>query len=149
MEYQECRIGRTFVARLEEGESLYEEIEGLAEKEYVQCASVLILGGIRRGGVVTGPANPDTLENLQPMVQRFEDARELVGVGTIFPCEGKPSLHLHAGIGREDKALVGCPRETADCFLILEVVLIEWVGLNAERVRDPETGFHLLTLLRG
>ncbi len=83
------------------------------------------------------------------MVQRFDDARELVGVGTLFPCEGKPSLHLHAGIGREDKALVGCPREKADCFLILEVVIIEWIGLNAERVRDPETGFHLLTLLRG
>jgi len=147
MEYQECKIGRTFVARLHEGDSIYEEIEGLAAKENVSCATVLALGGIRKGGVVTGPEDPNVLVGIKPMVQRFDDARELVGVGTLFPAEGKPSLHFHAGMGRGTEALVGCPREEARVFLILEVVVIEWVGLQAERLRDPETGFQLLTLM--
>jgi predicted DNA-binding protein with PD1-like motif len=71
----------------------------------------------------------------------------MVGVGTIFQSEGKPSLHFHAGIGRGDHALVGCPRESAECFLILEVIVIELLGLDASRVHDPQTGFHLLRLL--
>ena len=73
-------------------------------------------------------------------------AREIVGLGTLFQSEGKPSLHFHAGIGRGDHAIVGCPREQATCFLILEVVVIEWLGLEAERIPDPRTGFRLLTL---
>lgn len=149
MEYSECRIGRTFAARLRDGESIYAEIEKLAEKEGVQCASVLAVGGIRRGAVVTGPLNPDQPGNLQPMVQRFDDARELVGVGTLFPQNGKPSLHFHAGMGRGNESLVGCPRERAECFLILEVIIIEWLGLDARRDWDPATGFHLLRIFSG
>jgi predicted DNA-binding protein with PD1-like motif len=147
MDYGECRVSRTFVARLHDGESIYDEIEGLAAKENVRCATVLALGGIRKGGVVTGPKDPTSLVGIEPVVQRFDDAREIVGVGTIFPADGKPSLHFHAGMGRGETVLVGCPREEATCFLILEVVIIEWVGIEAERVRDPETGLQLLKIL--
>lgn len=149
MEYAECRMGRTFVARLYDGESIYEEVESIAAREGIACASVLALGGIRKGAVVTGPEDPDRLEGIRPMVQRFDDARELVGVGTVFPAEGKPSLHFHAGMGRGKEAIVGCPREEARVFLILEVVIIEWVGIDAQRLRDPETGFQLLSLMGG
>ena len=148
MEYQECKMGRTFVMRLSDGESIYDEVQGLAEKESVRCASVLAIGGIRKGGVVTGPEDPSSLQNIVAHVERFDDAREMVGVGTIFECEGKPLLHFHAGMGRGDGALVGCPRIEATCFLILEVVVMEWIGLDAERVADPETGFQLLKLGR-
>ena len=146
MEYQECKIGRTFVARLSDGDAIYEEIEGLAAREGVRCGSVLAVGGIRKAGVVTGPEDPSSLRGIVPHVERFDDARELLGVGTLFESEGKPSLHFHAGMGRGDHALVGCPREEATCFLILEVVVIEWLGLEAGRELDPETGFHLLRL---
>jgi predicted DNA-binding protein with PD1-like motif len=147
MQYSECRQGRTFVARLEDGEAIYDAIEKLAEREKIHAATVLAIGGVRRACVVTGPADPTTLRAIVPQVQRFDDAREIVGIGTIFQSQGRPSLHFHAGIGRGETALVGCPREGAECFLILEVVVIEWLGLDsAERLTDAESGFRLLDL---
>ncbi|MFP4381799.1 MAG: PPC domain-containing DNA-binding protein [Candidatus Sumerlaeia bacterium] len=146
MDYIECNMGRTFVARLYDGESVYDAVESLAAKENILSASVLALGGMRKAGVVTGPANPDDMTDLQPMVQRFDDAREMLGVGTIFQSEGKPLLHFHAGMGRGESAIIGCPREEAICFLIQEVVIIEWTGLDAERKLDADTGFRLLAL---
>ena len=148
MDYRECRIGRTFVARLRDGESIYDKIEGLAALEGIKSAAVLALGGIRKGGVVTGPQKPE-LENIVPNIERFDDARELVGVGTLFLGNGNPSLHFHAGIGRGKTALVGCPREEAICFLVLEVIIIELIGMDAQRMHDPESGFHLLNFLSG
>ena len=149
MQYQECRLGRIFVARLSDGESIYSEIEELAATEGIQSGMVFTVGGIRKGAVVTGPENPHSLKNIVTLVERFDDAREMVGFGTLFAADGKPTLHFHAAMGRGDKAIVGCPRIEADCFLILEVVIIELVGLNAERILDPETGFKLLQLLGG
>lgn len=146
MEYRACNLGRIFMARLRDGESIYDEIEGLAALEDVKSAVVFAIGGIRSGGVVTGPQNPN-LENIQPIIERFDDAREMVAIGTLFRANGHPSLHLHAGIGRGDKALVGCPREKADCFLVLEVLILEITGMDAERVYDPLTGFYLLSFL--
>ncbi len=145
MEYTQGSIGRIFVARLHEGESIYESIEGLAAIEGLKSAAVLAIGGIRSGKVVTGPQN--TAGPIIPHYEEFDDARELVGIGTLFTQEGHPSLHFHSGIGREDKALVGCPRAGMSVFLILEVIIIELLGINAERVIDPEMGVHLLKLI--
>ncbi|MDO8585428.1 MAG: DUF296 domain-containing protein [Armatimonadota bacterium] len=147
MEYSKGSLGRVFVARLREGESIYEAVEEIAAREGIGSAAVLAVGGMRSGKVVTGPESPTG--EIVPHHETFDDARELVGVGTLFPQNGKPSLHFHAGIGRGDKALVGCPRDGMSVFLILEVVIIELLGIGAERTLDPETGFHLLSILAG
>ncbi|UCC67262.1 MAG: hypothetical protein JSV79_08995, partial [Armatimonadota bacterium] len=78
-----------------------------------------------------------------------DDARELVGVGTVFPSDGKPTLHFHAGIGREDTALVGCPRAGMSVYLVLEVIIIELVGVQADRALDEESGLNLLKIVGG
>jgi predicted DNA-binding protein with PD1-like motif len=145
MDYTQGSLGRVFVARLHEGESVYDAVEEIARREGVQAAAVLAVGGMRRGGVVTGPESPTG--PIVAHVERFDDARELVGVGTLFPDADGPTLHLHAGLGRGDTALVGCPRVEMAVFLILEVIIIELLGINARREIDPETGFHLLSLL--
>jgi uncharacterized protein len=145
MEYAQGKLGRVFVARLMEGESVYDAVVEIAEKEKIASAAVLALGGMRAGRVVTGPENPTG--EIIPHVEEFNDAREMVAVGTLFPEEGKPSLHLHAGIGRGKTALVGCPREGMKTFLVLEVTIIEIADLDAERALDPESGFRLLRLM--
>ncbi|MBI2842850.1 MAG: DUF296 domain-containing protein [Armatimonadetes bacterium] len=144
MKYTQGSLGRVFVARLEDGESIYRAVEEIATKEDIKSAAVFAVGGIRSGKVVTGPVN--TTGKVVPHVEEFDDARELVGFGTLFQQEGKPSLHFHAGIGRRDKALVGCPRVAMSVYLILEVVIIELLGVEAERAMDPEFGVHLLSL---
>jgi predicted DNA-binding protein with PD1-like motif len=144
MHYTEGRLGRLFVARLDDGESVYGAVEQIARREGISAAAVLALGGMRAGKVVTGPERPSG--EVVPHVEEFDDARELVGLGTLFLREGEPSLHFHAGIGRGQDALVGCPRVAMSVYLVLEVVIIEMLEVNAQRVLDPLSGLHLLRI---
>jgi predicted DNA-binding protein with PD1-like motif len=145
MNYTQGRLGRVFVARLEDGESIYDAVTEIARREVVAAAAVLAVGGVRRAKVVTGPENPTG--KIVPHVEEFDDARELVGIGTLFLQDGAPSLHFHAGIGRGDSALVGCPRVEMSVFLVLEVVIIEMADVNAARVLDEASGLNLLRIL--
>jgi len=144
MRYTQGQLGRVFVARLEDGESVYEAVEEIAQREGVKAAAVFALGGMRKGKVVTGPEN--TTGKVIPHYEEFDDARELVGVGTVFLSDGKPTLHFHAGIGRGESALVGCPRAGMSVYLVLEVVIMELVSVAAERTYDPGSGLNLLTI---
>ncbi len=146
MNYTQGRLGRVFVARLEDGESVYDAVAEIAKKEAILAAAVLAVGGMRRGRVVTGPENPTG--KIVPHVEEFDDARELVGIGTVFLQDGAPALHFHAGIGRGDSALVGCPRVGMSVFLVLEVVIIEMLDLKADRAMDEASGLNLLRIVR-
>ena len=145
MKYTRGQLGRAFVARLEDGESVYDAVEEIAGREGITAAAVLAVGGMRKGKVVTGPENPTGA--VIPHYEEFDDARELVGVGTVFLNEGKPTLHFHAAIGRGDSALVGCPRAGMSVYLVLEVVIIELVGVAAERAYDAGSGLGLLRIV--
>ena len=144
MKYTKGSLGRVFVARLQDGEPIYDSILEIADREDIKSAAVLAVGGIRSGTVVTGPES--TTGKVVPRTTSFDDARELVGFGTIVPLDGKPSLHFHAGIGNEEHVMVGCPRIAANVYLVLEVVIIEMVGIDATREFDPEYGVHLLSI---
>jgi predicted DNA-binding protein with PD1-like motif len=66
----------------------------------------------------------------------------------VFLQDGAPALHFHAGIGRGDSALVGCPRVEMSVFLVLEVVIIEMLDLKADRAMDEASGLNLLRIVR-
>jgi len=145
MNYTTGSLGRVFVARLEDGESIYDAAQEVARREGISAAVVFAIGGIRKGKVVTGPQQPTG--RVVPHVEGFDDARELIGIGTIFLQNGDPKLHFHAGIGRGDSALVGCPRVEMSVYLVLEVIVIEMLDLNAERAMDEASGLNLLRIL--
>jgi len=148
MDYQVGRIGRVIVARGFEGDDVYERIESIAAEENVNCAAVLLIGGLRKAKVVVGPKDPTG--PIDPQYVSFDDAREIAGVGTIFCDEQGPKLHLHAAIGRGgESAIAGCPRGGATVFCVLEVVIIEIEGIDARRALDPQLGVTLLTLAAG
>jgi uncharacterized protein len=145
MEYAVGKTGRVVVARLFEGEELYESIESIAEKEKIKCAAVLITGGIRKAHVVVGPKIEKP--KIEANFLKFEGPGETLGVGTIYRDDtGKAKLHLHAGLGRGNNHIVGCPRGGASVFLVLEVTIIEIEGINAERQTDAASGFKLLRI---
>jgi hypothetical protein len=144
MQYTEGKLGRVFVVKLSDGEPIYDSILEIANREGIKCAAVYAVGGMRSGTVVTGPENPRG--KVVPRTISFDDARELVGFGTIVPLDGKPSLHMHAGIGDQEHVTVGCPRIAANVYLVLEVVIIELLGIKATREFDPEFGVHVLSL---
>jgi uncharacterized protein len=145
MRYTSGSLGRVFVARLDDGESIYDAVHTIARSENISCAAVMAVGGIRSGKVVCGPKNFTGL--IEPQFETFDDARELVGFGTLFPQDGEPSLHFHAGIGRGEEAIVGCPRAGMSVYLVLEVVIVELLGIQALRELDRDFGVHLLKIL--
>ncbi len=147
MEYREGRIGRIFVLRLEEGERLPEAIEAFARAQQVREAMAIYVGGAQDGSrLVVGPDahRPDAIV---PLVHALAGIQEVLGVGTLFPNEaGDPVLHLHAAAGREGGATVGCSRAGVEVWLVGEVILLEIIGTEGTRRRDPATGFQLLRL---
>ena len=146
MQYEVGRTGRVILARLEHGEAVYDCVEKLASVERVRHATVWLIGGVTNGGVVVGPEDGSRMPP-KPVVERFADAREILGVGLLAPDgAGRPKLHLHAAIGRGTTSLVGCPREGAQCWLVEEVVLLEIEGVQAARLHDAQSGFELLAV---
>ena len=143
MEYSIGKAGRVVGARLFEGEDLYESIESIAKKEDIKAAAVLITGGFRKANVVVGPKQekPKIVGNFKD----FNGPGETLGVGTIYCDDTGPKLHIHTAIGKGDETIVGCPRGGAKTFLILEVTIIEIVGIQAGRKPDESTGLNLLT----
>ena len=148
MDYQTGKIGRVIVARGFDGDDVYQQIESIALTEGVASAAVLVIGGLRSARVVVGPKSPTG--PIEPEFTEFDDAREIAGVGTIFPDadDGSPKLHLHGAIGRGDQTIAGCPRGGAKVFCVLEVVIMEIEGLDATRALDPDLALKLLTLPR-
>ena len=144
MDYQTGRLGRVIVARGFEGEEVYAQIESLAARENVRYGAVIVVGGLRRAKVVVGPKSPTG--PIEPVFTEFDDAREIAGVGTIFPDESGPRLHLHGAIGRGRETITGCPRGGATVFCVLEVILFEIEGVDALREIDPDLGVTVLSL---
>ena len=142
MEYQVGRTGRVIAARLFEGEDIYECIEEIAKKENIKSAAVLIMGGFRQADVVVGPKQevPEIVGDFR----QFIGPGEAFGVGTLYPDGDSTTLHIHTGIGRGDKAIVGCPRGGAKTFLVLEVTIIELEGITGARRLDTDKKVKLL-----
>jgi len=144
MEYQVGKTGRMIIARGFEGDDVYAEIERIAAAENIRCASVIVVGGLRTGKVVVGPKDP--AGPLDPIMREFADAREIAGVGTIFCDETGPKLHLHGAIGRGDEVIAGCPRGGATVFCLLEIIIIELLGVDACRAVDEDLGLKVLRI---
>jgi hypothetical protein len=145
MEYSVGKTGRLIAARLFEGEDVRASIEQIARTEGVRCAAVLITGGFRQARVVVGPKRESP--TVEPEFRAFAGPGEVLGVGTVYWDDGGPKLHLHAAIGKYGENLVGCPRDGTTTFLILEVTMIEIVGIEAKRRPDATSGLDLLRLL--
>ena len=148
MKASEGQIGRVFVIRLEDGDIVPECIEQFAEENGISVGHAVLVGGIGGGEVVVGPRRSDERPP-ESMLLPVDGAHEVVGVGVLAPTEdGKPVLHIHAALGRAGKTMTGCLRPGVTTWLVGEVILYEIVGVNAERVRDKESGFELLEIRR-
>lgn len=149
MKVAEGTIGRVFVLRLEHGERLPDCVERFAAERGISRGFCALIGGIENGRIVTGPEageGGNTAMPPVPMLSALIGAHEVAAVGTLFPDEaGRPKLHMHGAFGRGDQARVGCIRPGIDVWTIGEFVIIELLGLDMARRRDPATGFELLS----
>lgn len=149
MKATEGRLGRVFILRLEHGDVVPGCIERFAEENGVSAGQAILVGGIGGGEIVVGPRRSDERPP-QPMLLPVDGAHEVLGVGVLAPGEdGKPVLHIHAALGRSGQTMAGCLRPGVTTWLVSEVVLYEFLGVDAARVMDEESGFVLLRVAGG
>ena len=144
MRASEGQLGRVFVIRLEDGDAIPACIESFAEEKRISVGQVILIGGIGDGQVVVGPRHSDEMPP-EPMLVPVDGAHEVVGTGIIAPDrKGKPTLHIHAALGRSGKTTTGCLRPGVTIWMVGEAIIIEILGTDAVRIPDEETGFELL-----
>jgi predicted DNA-binding protein with PD1-like motif len=147
MKASEGRIGRVFVLRLEDGDVVPDCIERFAAEKAISVGQVILVGGIGGGKVVVGPEDSEEMPP-NPVLLPINGAHEVVGVGIIAPDKsGRPVLHIHASLGRADKAITGCLRPGVATWLVAEAVIFEILGAKAARLPDSKSGFDLMEMV--
>ncbi|MBN1157613.1 DNA-binding protein [Candidatus Woesearchaeota archaeon] len=141
MKYAKGKIKRVFVVKFEHGDDLLKELQGLLEKEDIKRGVIHLIGALKNASIVLGPKKPVIPQEIHEL--SFNDGREVVGLATIFPENGKPKVHLHAGLGKGKKVLVGCIRSGTEVYIVIEAIILE-LDVNASRKMDEKTGFNLL-----
>lgn len=145
MKYSEAKQGRVFVIRLEDGETVHEEIEKFAHEQSITAAVMIIVGGAAEGSrLVVGPADGHE-RPIHPMEHILDNVHEIAGTGTLFPDdEGNPTVHMHMACGRHANTVTGCIRSGVKVWQVMEVILFELTENTGKRVFEPELGFKLL-----
>ena len=146
MDYTKGNMGRVFVARLDHEEDLLSELNDLVRNEDIKSGFFFILGATGGALVVTGPKK----KSVPPEINRsrFDDAKELLGMGSIFWESDAPKIHLHAAAGSNSGFVMGCFREYTEVFMVIEVVILEIEGITAERIPDKKMGFSPIHFFR-
>jgi predicted DNA-binding protein with PD1-like motif len=145
MQYTKGSIRRVYLVKFEPGEELIFKLKELAVKEKIRSASLIFLGALKDGSLVTGPKKAVIPPN--PNKLSFKDGWEVLGLGTIFSNKSGPQLHLHVSMGKKRKVLTGCIRDNSKIFIVLEAVIFELAGIKATKELDPETGINLLKII--
>jgi predicted DNA-binding protein with PD1-like motif len=144
MKYQIGRPGRIVVVRFENKDDILENLVEIARMEKLKAAVVYVVGGMREGDIVVGPEKEEFPPT--PVWRRLGESHEVVGLGTIFWQGEDPKVHFHGAFGKKDSVKVGCLRENAETFLVLEAVIMEIEGVDARRALDPVSQMVLLNL---
>lgn len=145
MDYRKGSIGRVFAVRVDHGEDVLAELSKLAARENIRSAFFVMLGAMGSADLVTGPKN----KVFPPAAvwSKFDDAREIMGVGDIFWEKGAPKIHLHGAAGSSSMGMtMGCIRKEAQAFMVVEIFILE-MDIAAERVYDEKIGFSPATFL--
>ncbi len=144
MKYQVGKTGKIVVARFEDREDVLGNLADIAGRENIRAAAFYLVGGMREARIVVGPEK-DVMPPV-PVWRELGESHEVTGFGTIFYQGDEPKVHFHGAFGKKDMVKVGCMREKAETFLVLEAVIIELDGITAVREFDPVSGLTLLKL---
>ncbi len=144
MKYSQGSFGRVFLAKFEDKDNLLESLKNIAIREQIKAGTIMLLGGLRSAGVVTGPK--EAVVPPEPMWLDVADGREVLGFGTLFLKGDEPAVHLHGAMGREKETFTGCIRKDSSVYLVVEAVIAEIKGIQARRVLDEKAGVVMLEL---
>jgi len=145
MRYTKGSIGRIFLLKFEDDDVVLKELDKLARREKLKAATLVFLGALKEGYIVTGPKKP--VIPPEPNWKKFKDGWEVMGIGTIFTNKKGPQIHIHASMGKKNKIITGCVRKDSKVFLVIEAIVFELKGVKATKAINPRTGLNLLKIL--
>jgi uncharacterized protein len=144
MQYTKGSIGRVFLAKFDNDDILIDKLSELAKREKIKAATMVFIGALNKGDLVTGPKKP--VIPPEPNKLKFNDGWEVMGIGTIFTNKKGPQIHIHSAMGKKKSVLVGCVRGKTRVFLVIEAIIFELRGVKAGKDIDPKTGLNLLRI---
>jgi len=144
MQYQTGRAGRIVVVRFDDREDILNGLIDIVKREEIRSAIFYLIGGMREGRIVVGPEKDELPP--RPVWKGLGESHEVIGIGTIFWHGDEPKIHFHGAFGKKGMVKVGCLRESAETFLVIEAIIIEIEGVKAVRELDPASGMTLLKL---
>jgi len=144
MKYQVGKVERCVVARFEDGDPILDCLIDIAKREEIRAAIVYLVGGITEATIVVGPDKDELPPN--PVWRTLTESHEAAAIGTIFWEGNEPKIHIHGSYGKRDMVKVGCLREQAKAFLVMEAIILEITGVKAVRELDPKSNMVLLKL---
>ena len=144
MQYTKGSVGRIFLLKFDHGDVFVDSLDAFARKERLKAATLVFIGALKKGDLVTGPKKPVIPPEANWV--RFDGAWEVMGIGTIFTNKKGPQIHVHTAMGKKMKTLTGCVRKKSEVFLVIEAVVFELKGVKATKDIDPKTGLNLLRI---
>jgi predicted DNA-binding protein with PD1-like motif len=141
MEYRTGSTGRVFQIRFDHKDDFLGELLTVIKKENIRNAWFHCIGGILEADVVIGPKEPTMPPD--PIWEEVRSPRELLGTGSILWDEhNEPRVHLHTSLGDHGSSMTVCTRKGTKVYLIVEVYIIEIIGIEATRPWFPKGGFN-------
>ncbi|MFH0816912.1 MAG: PPC domain-containing DNA-binding protein [Methanobacteriota archaeon] len=132
--------GNVIVARVDDGEDLFEAITSAMDAHGAKSAVVLTGIGML-DDFELGYFNGSDYRN-----EFFAKPKELVGLHGNVTTADRKVIHLHAAVAGEDHKVIGGHLHRASVCVVCELTMLKIDGFEMTRKHDPKTGLKLLKL---
>jgi len=133
---------RTYAVILQTGDEAVQCLKEFAEKEHAGGAQVTAIGALSRAKLAYFDWDTKRYEPIQ--VDEQVEVASLVGDIAVGP-DGKPSVHLHAVLGKRNGTAIAGHLEQATVRPTLEIIVTEMPS-HLCKTRDSESGLALIKL---
>jgi predicted DNA-binding protein with PD1-like motif len=141
---QAIHDGTRWMLRLDDGQDLFETLNGFAQKESVTAAAVLFGIGMFR------TATFGYWDGKQYQPHELTVPHEVVALhGSIARVDGVPSIHLHGAVAGPDHHLVGGHLLHATVGVLQEMAIETFPGRTFGRPLVESWGLRMLDLEAG
>jgi predicted DNA-binding protein with PD1-like motif len=130
---------RTFALVLETGDEAMGCLQSFAEKERLAAAQMTAIGAFERARIAYFDWDAKRYIPI-PIAEQVEVASL---IGDIAVADGKPSVHVHAVLGRRDGSAMAGHLQEGHVRPTLEIIITEQPA-HLRKVKDAETGLALI-----
>ncbi len=132
-------VGRVFALILDTGDEVIASITDFAEENAVSAAHFTAIGAL--SSVTLAWFDMAALDYKHTEVRQQVEVASLVGNIALY--EGKPKVHTHLVVGKEDGSAMAGHLIKGSVRPTLEIFVTELTG-HLERQKDEETGLPLI-----